>query len=105
MRESILGVKRSAKLLIRIVALCVTSLASTLAFCVGCSVRETNRWGRSEDAVTYFLAAGTYLSFLVFSLSAVAFLAVLIGKKSELTVHHQDGDSNIAAPEQVKDGK
>jgi hypothetical protein len=98
-------VKRSAKSLIRIVVLCVTSLASALAFCIGCSIHETNRWGQSEDIVTYLLAAGTYFSFLIFALSGVAIVTVLIGMKSELTVNQQDGDMDIAALERTRDDK
>src|SRR6201996_4116033 len=56
---------------------CIGGLVSATVCCLGCSIRATNRWGRSEDLVTYLLTSGTYLSLILFVFSVAVFLFCL----------------------------
>ena len=53
------------------------SMLSAAAFCIGCSVHESNRWGQSQDGITHILAAGTYLSLLAMLASIATFVFTL----------------------------
>ena len=55
--------QRSAKLSLRIGRFCIASLASAILFCLGCYIHEENRWGQSQDSVTFLLAGGGALVF------------------------------------------
>ena len=69
--------RNARKRLVGAALVCVASLVSALLFCIGCSVHEMNRYGQSQDVVTFSLAGGTYLSLAVFVVSAALFVAYL----------------------------
>jgi len=58
-------------------------LASLVSFvfavlsCIGCSIHEHHRWGQSQDSVTFLLAGGTYVSFLISVLTGGVFVFLL----------------------------
>lgn len=70
-----------AKLSARIGWISFVSLAYATLSCVGCSIHEHARWGQPEDAVTYLLSIGAYLSFGIAVVSFVAFVVVLAMEK------------------------
>lgn len=72
--------KAKTKSILRLVILCAASLGSSILFCLGCSIHETNRWGQSQDAVTHLLAGGTYLSLLILGLSIVSLVIFAVTK-------------------------
>jgi hypothetical protein len=76
--ENMTGVRRPIRLYAKIGTFCLASLASAFLCCVGCSIHETNRWGQSQDFVTFMLAGGTYISLAVFVGSLVLFVITLM---------------------------
>ena len=69
------------KLSARIGLISFASIAYATLSCIGCSIHEHVRWGQPEDAVTYLLAGGAYLSFGIAVVSFVAFVIVLAVEK------------------------
>ena len=53
----------------------IVALASSIVFCFGCTIHETNRWDKPQDFITHLLALGTYFSLLVAFPAAAAFVA------------------------------
>jgi hypothetical protein len=71
-----------------------------MAFCYGCSMHETNRWGQAQDATTFALALGTYISLACLLLCTAFCLAVLVNLLKGFVRSHGDALSSSEPPSQ-----
>jgi hypothetical protein len=69
--------KKPLKLSKRVGLVSLISLVLAISSCIGCSINEHNRWGQSQNSVTFLFASGAYLCFAFFLLSGVLFIVVL----------------------------